>query len=79
MLTVKFTIPRYHNSYVHFTGDAEKFIDQPIIIDQDAVGVITKIISSTDDYIEVEGHLWKAGANYFDEVEGLRPANISIR
>ena len=79
MLTVKFTIPRYHNSYIHFTGDADQFLNRPIVINQEAVGVITRVISSTEDSIEVEGHLWTAGVNYFDKPDGLEPADITIK
>jgi hypothetical protein len=79
MLTITMKIPRQQNSYIHYIGEAEKFINQPIVIDQKVIGTITKIISNTDDYIEIEGCLWKAGANYFDKPEGLEPADITIR
>lgn len=78
MLTITMKIPRQQNSYIHYTGEAEKFINQPIVIDQRVIGIITKVISSTDDYIEVEGLLWKAGASYLDKQDGLEPADITI-
>jgi len=79
MLTITMKIPRQQNSYVHYTGDADAFINQPIVINDKPIGVINKIISSTDDYIEAEGVLWRAGANYYKRENGLVPADITIK
>ena len=66
------------NSYIHYTGDANSFLDKPIIVNENIVGTINRIISDTDDYIEVEGVLFRAGADYFDRPEGLVPADVTI-
>jgi len=78
MLTITMKIPRQQNSYINYTGDANKFLNMPIVVNGKPIGTINKIISNTDGYIEVEGCLWKAGANYFDTAEGLIPADITI-
>lgn len=78
MLTITMKIPRQQNSYIHYTGDADKFLNVPIVINEKPVGTINRIIDSTDEYIKVEGILFRAGANYFDRPDGLMPADITI-
>jgi hypothetical protein len=78
MLTITMKIPRQQNKYIHYTGDAEKFVNMPIVVNEKPIGIINKIISNTDDYIEVEGCLWRAGVDYIDGSDGLVPADITI-
>lgn len=78
MLTITMKIPRKQNDYIYYTGDANSYLNMPIIIGGKSAGTIMKILSSTDEYIEVEGVLFKAGVNYFVEPY-LYPCDIEIR
>jgi len=78
MLTITMKIPRQQNSYIHYTGDANSFLDKPIIVNENIVGTITRILLDCANYIEIEGVLFRAGADYFDRPEGLVPADVTI-
>jgi len=77
MIIITMKIPRQQNKF-YYTGDAKNYLNIPITSNEKVIGTITKIISSTDDYIEVEGTLYNAGTNYFVEPD-LYPCDVEIR
>ena len=80
MIAVKMKISRHQISHVYYVGDAEKFINSPIVINGNAVGVITKATDSDEEYyIDVEGYLWMAWASYLQDGNELIPADITIK
>jgi len=80
MIIIKMKIPRHQISHVYYTGEAEKFINLPIVINGNAVGVITKVADSDEEYhIDIEGYLWMAGASYLQDGNELIPVDITIK
>jgi len=77
MIEITMKIPRLIYKNTKYVGDANVFINQPIIINEKVIGVVSSIISSDDNYIEIEGYLFNAGANYFTEPE-MKPCSIEI-
>jgi len=77
MLEIKLKLPR-EQTYFKYDGLATNFLNIPIVINNNAVGVIIKILSSTDDFIEVEGYLFKAGVNFFKSDDQYCPSDIQI-
>lgn len=43
-----------------YEGDADSFVNMPITVDDKPVGVITEVVNSDDDYMELKGVLFKS-------------------
>lgn len=77
MLEIKLKLPREQVNF-KYEGLASSFLNLPITMNGNAMGVITKIISNTDDFIEVEGYLFKAGINFFKTKDQYCPSDVQI-
>lgn len=78
MLKITLRLPRHQKEFIHYSGDADKYLNLPIVIDEKAVGVITKIIEDTDEYTEAEGILYKAGYNLIKNEDLFVPSDVEI-
>jgi len=58
--------------------DTDKYLNLPITIDDKVIGVVTKILNDSDDYIEVEGMLYRARANLLNIEDSYFPSEIEI-
>jgi len=78
MLRITLKLPRKEKGFIPYDGDAEKYLNLPIVIGENAVGVITKIIEDKEEYTEVEGMLYKAGVDFIMDGDVKVPADIII-
>lgn len=79
MTKITLKLPRKQNTGIYYAGDSNKFINQPIVIENKAIGVITRVINDTDDYVEVEGGLFKAGYDLLKKDMEYIPISIEIK
>ena len=75
MTKVTLKLSRTNENGLKYTGDADKYLNLPIVIDDKVIGVVIEIISDSGDYIEVEGFLYRAGVNLMNIEEELRFSN----
>lgn len=79
-MKITLRLPREQNN-IRYIGNADKFLNKPIVIENQAIGTIIEIINETDEYIEVEGVLFHAGVNfsypYSNEID-YEPAEIEV-
>ena len=79
MIKITLKLPRTNENGIKYTGDADKYLNLPITINDKVIGVVTKILNDSDGYIEVEGMLYKAGANLVNIEDSYFPSEIEIR
>jgi len=80
VINIKMKLPRNQINNIYYVGDADKFINLPIIVNERPIGTITKATDSEDDYyIDIEGYLWVVGVSYLKEGNELRPVDITIK
>ena len=78
MVNITLKLPRINENGIKYIGDADKYLNLPITIDDKVVGVITEILNDSDNYIEVEGILYKAGTNLLKIEDCYFPGEVEI-
>jgi len=76
-IEITMKVPR-QESYIRYDGDAQRYVDLPITVNDNAVGVITEVISSDGDYVELKGFLFNSSTCFFVKPT-LSPMGIEIR
>ena len=78
MTKVTLKLSRTNENGLKYTGDAYKYLNLPIVIDDKVIGVVIEILSDSDDYVEVEGMLYKVGVNLINIEDSYFPSEIVI-
>ena len=78
MIKITLRLPRKQKDFIHYVGDANEYLNRPIISDDKPIGNITRIIEDTDEYTEVEGILYNAGIDFIKREGDYIPSDVTI-